>query len=158
MPILLLAAGPDRIDWTKDSADMVWIPAGAFQMGDSKSEPQQWMASSRPVHRLELDGFYMDSHEVTVGQFKKFVQDGGYNYNRWDELEASGYAPTDEHPMIYVNWHDATAYANWAGKRLPTEAEWEYAARGGLEKSSYPWGDPVSHENANFVGIGGKDK
>jgi len=159
MPILLLvAAGPDQIDWTKDSADMVWIPAGAFQMGDSKPEPQQWMASSRPVHQLELDGFYMDSHEVTVGQFKKFVQDSGYNYNRWDELEASGYAPTDEHPMIYVNWHDASAYANWTGKRLPTEAEWEYAARGGLEKSSYPWGDQVSHENANFVGIGGTDQ
>ena len=72
---------------------------------------------SRPV-------FYMDSTEVTVGRFKQFVQESGYAYGgNWNEV--SKFSSTDKHPMIWVSWLDAIAYAKWAGKRLPTEKEWE---------------------------------
>ena len=145
-----------RIIWEADGAKMALIPAGSFEMGDSKDEPEVWMKWSRPVHTVELDTFYMDVHEVTVGQFRKFVEESGYVYNLWDDVAV--FSPTGKHPMIWVTWDDATAYAEWAGKRLPTEAEWEYAARGGLSGKRYPWGDEITHDDANYTGLGGKDK
>ena len=105
--------------------------------------------------------FYMDVTEVTVGQFKKFLKDTGYEPKKpidWEELYK--YSPTDEHPMIYVSWFDAQAYCEWAGKRLPTEKEWEFAARGGLKDKEYPWGDEesIAREYANFSGVLGGDQ
>ncbi len=126
-------------------------------MGDSKNEPEEWMKRSRPVHTVQLDAFYMDVHEVTVGQFREFVDQSGYKYgSNWDEV--ARFSPSDDHPMIYVSWDDAVAYCQWAGKRLPTEAEWEYAARGGLIGKRYPWGDEIIHDDANYRGTGGKDQ
>ena len=95
----------------------------------------------------------MDVNEVTVGQFREFVNQSGYSYDfnqahPWGGTVAK-YSPGDEYPMVYVSWNDATAYTKWAGKRLPTEAEWEYAARGGLAGKRYPWGDEISHGDAN---------
>ena len=135
--------------------EMVLIPAGSFEMGDSKNEPEGWMESSRPVHTVQLDAFHMDVHEVTVGQYKQFVSATGHR-SRPDWLR--NYSPTDTHPVVGVSWNDATAYAQWAGKRLPTEAEWEYAARGGLSGKRYPWGDEIIHDDANYIGTGGKDQ
>ena len=154
----LLVMGQEKITWNKDGSqvEMALIPAGSFEMGDSKNEPEDWMKRSRPVHRVELDAFYMDVREVTVGQFREFVNQSGYSYNKWNDV--TQYSPGDEYPMVLVNWDDATAYAEWAGKRLPTEAEWEYAARGGLIGKRYPWADEISHDDANFDGTGGKDK
>ncbi len=148
-----------RIIWEADGAKMALIPAGSFEMGDSKDEPEAWMKRSLPVHTVELDAFYMDVNEVTMSQFKQFVEESGYAYEgNWNEV--AKYSPTAKHPMIYVSWHDANAYCEWAGKRLPTEAEWEYAARGGLTGKRYPWGNTEDQARgyANYDGADRRDK
>jgi len=104
--------------------------------------------------------FWVDATEVTVGRFKKFLSESDHPFD--GELWAEVYevSPTDKHPMAYMSWFDAVAYAKWAGKRLPTEAEWEFAARGGLVGKEFPWGDDeaVARDYANYYGIGGRDK
>ena len=107
---------------------------------------------------VNVNAFYMDKYEVTVGQFKEFVKRADYEYDLWNEV--AEYSPTDSHPMIELSWYDAKAYAWWADKRLPTEAEWEYAARGGLVDKRFPWGDDqsVARDYANYAGTGGKDQ
>ena len=84
---------------------------------------------------------YMDATEVTGGQFKRFLASTDYSFDEDLWVEIYKYSPTNKHPMIYVTWYDATAYAKWSGKRLPTEAEWEFAARGGLVGKQYSWND-----------------
>ena len=129
---------------------MVLIPAGRFDMGDHLDN----IHDAVPVHTVELDAFYMDIHQVTVGQFRQFVEESGYNYSRNSWNNVAKYSLADDHPIVLVNWYDATAYAKWAGKRLPTEAEWEYAARGGLVGKRYPWGDEITRDDANYLGTG----
>ena len=130
-------APEEGIIWKKDGARMALIPAGSM---------------------VELDAFYMDIHEVTVQRFKKFVRETGYEYDHWDDV--AEYSPTSKHPMIFVNLHEATAYCEWSGKRLPTETEWEFAARGGLVDKTFTWGDDeaVARDYANFYGVLGRDQ
>jgi sulfatase modifying factor 1 len=167
---------------------MIWIPGGEFLMGDT----DPIFPDAKPVHRVYVDGFWMDRTEVTNAQFARFVQATGYvtvaerppnpkefptvpqeklvpgsivfsppdkevsldqplswwryvpgaNW-RHPEGPGSNLRGRENHPVVHICWYDARAYAKWAGKRLPTEAEWEYAARGGLEQKRYCWGDEL---------------
>ena len=146
-----------RIIWEEDGAKMVLIE-GFARTKDTYDD----FGDLVPGKLVKVsDPFYMDTTEVTVGQFKKFSKSSGYKPTKpipWAELYI--YSPTDDHPMTYVSWFDATAYCEWAGKRLPTEKEWEFAARGGLVDKKFPWGDDeaVARDYANYKGTGGKDK
>jgi len=130
-------------------ATMVLIPAGTFQMGSDDG----W-EDEKPVHTVYLDAFYMDKYEVTNAQYKKFIDATGYKAPAfWNDSRFN--APNQ--PVVGVSWYDAKAYAEWAGKRLPTEAEWEKAARGGLIGNKYPNGNSISNNDANIGGIDGND-
>jgi len=134
----------EKIVWEKDGSEMMRIPVGSFEMGDYFGEGS---TNERPVHRVELDEFYMDSREVTNSQYGVFMDQTGYRKPKyWNNTK---YNQTNQ-PVVGVDWNDAVAYAKWAGKRLPTEAEWEYAARGGLVGKRYPGGDEISHDDANY--------
>ena len=127
-----------------DGAEMVLIPAGEFLMGSDDGVARD---DEKPVHPVYLGAFYMDKYEVTIGRYKQFVRVTGHrSLPDW----VSKISPTDQHPVIGVSWHDAMAYAQWANKRLPTEAEWEKAARGGLVGKRYPWGDSIDTSKVNY--------
>ncbi len=174
---------------TPPEDDMAMVPGGEFWMGsdDADARPDE-----KPVHRVRVDAFWMDRHEVTNDEFARFVRATGYVTDNEKRLESDGLLHTDpekvepggmvfrppagevvvcagcdctwwkfqpgadwrhpdgpdstidgkgRHPVVQVSWNDAVAYARWVGKRLPTEAEWEYAARGGLDRKRYAWGD-----------------
>ncbi len=164
---------------------MVWIPGGIFLMGSNDFYPEE-----QPVHRVTVDGFWMDDHPVTNAEFRRFVKATGYRtmaerppnpadypdadpallvpgslvFRRpprrvslhdyrawwayvpgacWNHPEGSGSTLNgrERHPVVHIAYEDAEAYAEWAGKVLPSEAEWELAARGGLEGAVFVWGD-----------------
>ncbi len=142
-----------------DEACEAQIPAGCFDMGDS-SDSCVGDADECPVHEVCISAFEMDIHEVTNAEYAECVDDGGCTVpSDPDEsfsVRASYYGDPvyDDFPVILVDWYQAADYCTWAGKRLPTEAEWEYAARGGLESKRFPWGDTISGTDANFWGSG----
>ena len=124
----------------KDGAASVQVPAGAFTMGDDENAPRR---------EIYTDAFYIDKFEVTVGRYARFLKETGSVSppEGWEEADIEQAA---ELPVVGVNWHDAQAYCRWAGKRLPTEAEWEKAARG-TDGRLYPWGDQTPDlSRANF--------
>jgi formylglycine-generating enzyme required for sulfatase activity len=174
---------------------MIWIPGGEFSMGSSDSGEalcriEGVTRDAQPVHRVYVDGFWMDKTEVTNGQFEKFVKATGYktvaeiaptkeefptvppenlvagsvvfkptdhlielrnHYNWWDYVKGANWRHPlgpesdlkgkEKYPVVHIAYTDALAYCKWVGKRLPTEAEWEFAARGGVEGKLYVWGD-----------------
>jgi formylglycine-generating enzyme len=143
------ATKPEDIKKDYNDANMVLVPAGDFLMGSNDYD------NEKPIHTVYLDAFYIDIYEVTNAQYKKFMDATGRKEpSYWDDSRLN----MPDHPVVGVSWYDAKSYAKWAGKRLPTEAEWEKAVRGGLVGKKYPCGDTITHDDANYSGIGGKDK
>ena len=179
-------------------AGMVWVPGGEFYMGDEELQDAQ------PVHKVYVDGFWMDRHEVTNEQYAAFVAATGYvtvaeqkpdpkefpgvppeglkpfsivfkkpgkndpydlgtHTGWWDvgygaswkhpEGPGSTIKGREKYPVVHICYDDAVAYCQWAGKRLPTEAEWEFAARGGLDRKKYAWGDDLTPDGKHQANI-----
>lgn len=124
----------------RDGAPAAVIPTGTFIMGDDEASPRR---------EIFVDAFYLDRYEVTVARYAAFMKDTG-NLKPPDEWETVDLKNGGDLPVVGVNWQDASGYCHWAGKRLPTEAEWEKAARGNDERK-YPWGnDPPTAERARY--------
>jgi len=134
---------PSMIVGDRDGAPMVFVPGGVFTMGDDRDA-----TFASPAHQVRLSGYYIDQHEVTVRQFRLFLSETHFRGKppaSWSTADEPGKPSTDALPMVMVNAGDAIAYAEWAGKRLPTEAQWELASRSN-DGRTYPWGDePVKY-------------
>jgi formylglycine-generating enzyme len=130
-PVAKNGTGFDTIKG-KDGAPMILIPAGPFLMGSNDGLPNE-----RPEHTVTLPAYYIDQFEVTAGRYQKFIESAHKNIPpTWDDEAAQAMGDL---PAVGMSWNDAAAYCKWAGKRLPTEAEWEKAARG-TDGRRYPWG------------------
>ena len=133
--------------WTrpKDGMVMVYVPAGEFLMGSSEADGQA-EDDEKPQHTVYLDAFWIDRTEVTNAQYRKCLEAGACQEpGCWDQND---YNASDQ-PVVCVSWDDAQAYAAWAGGRLPTEAEWEKAARG-TDGRIYPWGNEFDGSRLNY--------
>jgi formylglycine-generating enzyme len=175
--------------------EMVWIPGGVFRMGSDKHYPEE-----QPVHRVRVEGFWIDRTPVTNREFRRFVAATGYvtfaeiapdpkdypgalphmlkagslvfspprravdlrDWSQWWKFKfganwrhpygpANALSAFDEHPVVHIAFCDAEAYAKWAGKELPTEAEWEYAARGGLDGAEFAWGEEFAPQKKHMA-------
>ncbi len=154
---------PARITCEKDGKEMILISGGAFTMGCEEGS-----AKHRPEHTVQIASFYLDRYPVTNQDYKRFIDETGHPvpcYNvSWCDTHEYNWDPENrtfplgraEHPVVLVAWQDALAYARWAGKRMPTEAEWELAARG-TDGRRWPWGNkPIANCcNTNEAGVGG---
>jgi formylglycine-generating enzyme required for sulfatase activity len=146
-----------------DGMAMVYVPGGTFPMGSAEDDPEA-VPDELPQHMVTLDGFWIDQTEVTNAQFVQFLNEHGNSdsggprmivldegYTQISQV-GNQFVTTEaalERPVVMVTWHGAASYCQWAGGRLPTEAEWEYAARG-PEGNHYPWGNaPPTCDLAN---------
>ena len=136
---------PSKLVSEKDPELMVLIPAGTFTMANTSGNGDE-----QPAHEVYIDAFYIDVAEVTCARYENFLKDTGYPPHKMWNPE---YDRPDD-PVVGVSWEDALAFTTWAEKRLPTEAEWEKAARGGLVGRKFPWGDEIDREKANYKSFG----
>ena len=155
--------GSARIVWDKDDKEMILIPGGSFIMGCDEGPEKH-----RPRHSVSVEAFYIDCYPVTNQEYKRFIDETGRpvpyytlswcdtcDYN-WDPQTRTFPEGKARHPAVLVTWQDALDYAQWVGKRLPTEAEWERAARG-ADGRTWPWGNDklVGRSNTREMGAGG---
>jgi len=152
---------------------MIYFEGSGFMMGSDKGTPQE-----KPVHQVDVKSFKIDKYPVTVGDFRRFIEtthyqtdadrfgDSGvfdFNTSGWALVPGANWqypmgknAPQagDDHPVTQVSWNDAVAYASWVGKRLPTEAEWEYAARcGGKSSTRFSWGNDLVKDGKYMANV-----
>ena len=157
-----IANGGDTTPQSDPYENMALIPAGEFWMGSNEGY------NEKPVHSVYVDAFYMDKYEVTNAEYAEFLNAKGRHTDAGKTWLNIGHqsarieyvnrvyrakAGYENHPVTMVSWHGAMAYATWKGKRLPTEAEWEKAARGdlaGLMYPTYPWGNTIDPTKANY--------
>jgi formylglycine-generating enzyme len=146
MFLLLLAFSVPGI--SQNQADgMVLIPAGEFNMGRNSTAPSDW----QPEHRVKISSFYIDKYEVTNQQYFNYCKATNNPLPQfWGMKEFKSGPDYPDYPVTGVSNFDAEKYAKWSGKRLPTEAEWEYASRGGLIDKNYPFGDQVDSAKVNY--------
>ncbi len=146
---------------TNSDSKMILIKGSDFLMGTDDG-----MEFESPVHKVSVKSFWMDSKEVSVAEFAEFIKATNYKTEaekfgwsgvfdletgewtrsdgaNWRNPDGNGSLPKPNEPVTQISWNDANEFAKWAGKRLPTEAEWEYAARGGLEQNTYAWGNDL---------------
>jgi len=127
----------------------VFVKGGNFEMGDQFDAGND---DEKPVHTVTLNDFFLSATEVTVAQFKKFCLSTNRKIPEQEPTSA------DDHPVVFITWYEAKDFCEWVGGSLPTEAQWEYAARSGGMMLRYPSGDEVDHTMANLSGKGKKDK
>ena len=146
---------------SKPPQGMALIPAGSFLMGTDDTMLEEiaeeygmgkpWVLDATPAHESVLPAFFMDRHEVTNAEYLRFVEAKGFSVlPHWPNGRPS--PEQNQLPVVYVNWMEAQAYCDWIGERLPTEAEWEKAARG-TDGRFYPWGNPFKAGQANVGGL-----
>ena len=168
-----------------DGGEMVCVPSGNFLMGSQadaissllefdRRVSKEFFRAEYPQHEVFLSSFYIDRYMVTNAQYQLFMQATGHPAPKYWRIapDTGGKSPfpvgekNPDHPVVGVAWQDASAYCKWSGKRLPSEAEWEKAARGGLMGQIYPWpsrikeriNSQLSREKANYGGVGGPDR
>jgi formylglycine-generating enzyme required for sulfatase activity len=149
--------------WTRptDGMELGYVPGGEFQMGSTQAEIDQALQTcnqivgdcsrdmfegEQPAHTVALDGFWLDRTEVTNEQYRMCVEAGVCDPSEWEDKSEFN---DENQPVVGVDWYDAENYCLWAGARLPTEAEWEYGARG-PEGRLYPWGDTFDGTRCNY--------
>jgi formylglycine-generating enzyme required for sulfatase activity len=133
--------------YLSDGVTMLYVPAGTFSMGSETSSDE------KPIHAINLSAYYMDKYEVTNAAYKRCVEAGVCDLPKQSRSSTRtayyGNPEFDEYPVIFVDWNMANAYCEWRGTHLPTEAEWEKAARG-TDGRTYPWGKDISCDKANY--------
>jgi len=132
---------------------MILIPAGEFIMGASEAD-EAANKNEKPRHSVYLDSYYIYKYEVTYRQFKKFLKETGYKpRGNWDRFDLPKFL---DHPVMNVTYNDAAAYCRWADVKLPTEAQWEKAARG-IDGRKYPWGNKWDPNKCNNMSVSDKN-